>query len=71
MYIGIVIGFIGLLLIGDHIGRKALMLLCLSSLTIGLAITIFCANLTIAGIGLSICAAGCGASYNVCFMFLS
>lgn len=71
MYIGAVIGFIVLLLIGDHVGRKALMTLCISTLVIGMVVTLFCVNITMAGIGLCICAAGSGAAYNVCFMFLA
>ena len=71
MYIGAVAGFLALLIIGDHLGRKSLMGLTLLSFAIGMLITIFCFNITMAGIGLCLCAAGSGAAYNVAFMFLS
>ena len=71
MYIGAVIGFVAMLLIGGYVGRKTLMLLCLISFIIGMIVSLFCVNLMMVGIGLCICSIGATAGYNVCFMFLT
>ena len=71
MYIGNVAGFLGLTLVGDMLGRKMLMFVNLCICALGMTITIFCANLTMAGIGLFISTCGVQNAFNVCFYYIS
>lgn len=71
MYVGNVVGFLGLTLVGDMFGRKNLMLGNLIICALGLAITIFCANLTMAGIGLFISTCGIQNAFNICFYYIA
>lgn len=71
MYVGAVIGFLISAVIGDHIGRKSLIMLCLVLNGIGLTITIFCTSIEIAGVGLFISTIGIQNGFNVCFYFLA
>lgn len=45
MYVGTVVGFLGLTLAGDLVGRKLLMVVCLGINVAGLLLVIFCANI--------------------------
>lgn len=71
MYMGSVVGFLVMTLVGDLIGRKLLISLCMMLTVVGLIITIFCVNLTMAGIGLFIASVGIQDAYNVCFFFIA
>lgn len=64
-------GFLLSALIGDLIGRKLLIVLCMLTNALGLIITIFCSNLTMAGVGLFISTIGIQDGFNVCFYFLA
>ncbi len=71
MYVGNVVGFLGLTLVGDLFGRKNLMLGNLAIAALGLTITVCCANLTMAGIGLFISTCGIQNAFNICFYYIS
>ena len=71
MYVGNVVGFLGLTLVGDLFGRKTLMLGNLAICAVGMIITAFCANLTMAGIGLFISTCGIQNAFNICFYYIS
>ena len=55
MYVGNVVGFLGLTLVGDMFGRKNLMF----------------GNLTMAGIGLFISTCGIQNAFNICFYYIA
>lgn len=71
MYVGGVVGFFIFVLVGDLVGRKLLIVICMLTNAIGITITIFCSSLTMAGIGLFISTIGIQDSFNVCFYFIS
>ena len=71
MYIGNVVGFLIVALIGDLVGRKFLMMCNLITALVGLAITILCVNLTMAAAGLFLMTLGIQNSFNICFYFIS
>ena len=71
MYIGNVVGFLGVSIIGDWMGRKALMTGNLIITCLGVLITIFCASLTMAAAGLFLSTLGIQNAFNICFYFIS
>ena len=71
MYIGNVVGFLIVALIGDIVGRKFLMMCNLISALVGLAVTILCVNLPMAAAGLFLMTMGIQNSFNICFYFIS
>ena len=71
MYIGNVVGFLIVALIGDLVGRKFLMMCNLVAALIGLAVTIFSLNLTMAAAGLFLMTMGIQNSFNIWFYFIS
>jgi MFS family permease len=71
MYVGTVVGFLGLTLAGDLVGRKLLMVVCLGINVVGLLLVIFCANIEMAAFGLFLSTVGIQNAFNVCFYFLS
>lgn len=71
MYIGTVVGFLILSVIGDLFGRKLLLSICCGISALGMIITIFCANITMAGIGLFIASVGIQNAFNICFYFIA
>jgi OCT family organic cation transporter-like MFS transporter 4/5 len=71
MYVGTLVGFLLLTFVGDLLGRKLLLTICCSLGVVGLIITIFCANITMAGIGLFLATVGVQNSFNICFYFIS
>ena len=71
MYIGNVVGFLIVALIGDLVGRKFLMMCNLAAALIGLAVTIFSLNLTMAAAGLFLMTMGIQNSFNIWFYFIS
>jgi MFS family permease len=71
MYVGSVVGFLLMTLVGDLIGRKLLMTICMLMTVAGLTITIFCVNLQMAGAGLFLATVGIQDAYNVCFFFIA
>jgi MFS family permease len=71
LYLGNVIGFLGLTLGGGLTGRKNLMIISMGFLFVGLFITIFCVNLIMAGIGLFLACVGVQCGFNICFYFIS
>lgn len=71
MYVGNVVGFFGLTLVGDLMGRKMLMVVNLFLAAIGLTLTILCQSIMMAGIGLFIITCGIQNAFNVCFYFIS
>ena len=71
MYVGNVVGFLGLSLAGDLVGRKVLMVSNLVIALLGLVITIFCVSLTMAAAGLFLMTLGIQNSFNICFFFIS
>ena len=70
-YVGTVVGFLLLSFVGDLLGRKRLMIICMTSVVIGLVITIFCQSLVMAGVGLFIASVGVQNAFNICFYFIS
>jgi MFS family permease len=70
-YIGTVVGFLLLSFVGDLVGRKRLMTICMTGVVVGLVIAIFCQSLLMAGIGLFIASVGVQNSFNICFYFIS
>jgi len=71
MYVGNVVGFLCLTLVGDLFGRKNLLLGNLIIAAVGLAICIFCVNLTMAGVGLFISTCGIQNTFNICFYYIA
>lgn len=71
MYVGTVVGFLLMTLVGDLLGRKMLMTICMTMTVLGITITIFCQNLAMAGAGLFLATVGIQDAYNVCFFFIS
>lgn len=71
MYVGNVVGFLGLTLVGDLMGRKMLLVVNLFLVVVGLMLTIMCQTLTMAGIGLFITTCGIQNAFNVCFYFIA
>jgi MFS family permease len=70
-YVGTVVGFLILSFVGDLLGRKRLMIICMSGVVIGLVIAIFCESLVMAGVGLFIASVGVQNAFNICFYFIS
>ena len=70
-YVGTVVGFLLLSFVGDLLGRKRLMIICMSGVVIGLVIAIFCQSLAMAGAGLFIASVGVQNAFNICFYFIS
>ena len=70
-YIGTVVGFLLLSFVGDLVGRKRLMTICMTGVVVGLVIAIFCQSLLMAGIGLFIASVGVQNAFNICFYFIS
>jgi MFS family permease len=70
-YIGTVVGFLLLSFVGDLVGRKRLMTICMTGVVVGLVIAIFCQSLPMAGIGLFIASVGVQNAFNICFYFIS
>lgn len=71
MYVGTVVGFLLMTLVGDLLGRKMLMTICMAMTVLGITITIFCQDLAMAGAGLFLATVGIQDAYNVCFFFIS
>ncbi len=71
MYVGNVVGFFGLTLVGDWMGRKALLVANLLLTVIGMVLTSLCATIVMAGIGLFIITCGIQNAFNVCFYFIA
>jgi len=71
MYIGTVVGFLALTVLGDLLNRKLLMVSCLIINVIGLIIVIFSVNIVMAAIGLFFSTVGMSNAFNICFYFLS
>lgn len=71
MYVGNVVGFLAVTLVGDLMGRKRLMIGNLVVALIGLLITMFCISLPMAAVGLFLVTCGIQNSFNVCFYFIS
>lgn len=71
MYVGGVVGFLLMTVVGDLVGRKLLITVCMSLTVLGITITMFCSNLTMAGIGLFLATVGIQDAYNVCFFFIA
>ena len=71
MYIGNVVGYLGLSLLGDLTGKKKLMLINLATAILGLILTIFSVDLTMAGVGLFLSTLGIQNAFNICFFFIS
>ena len=71
MYVGNVVGYLGLSLIGDWMGRKVLMVGNLIIACLGVLITIFSVSLTMAAAGLFLSTLGIQNAFNICFFFIS
>lgn len=71
MYVGTVVGSLVLTMVGDLVGRKRLMIACLATNVIGLAIVISSVNIEMAAAGLFLSTVGVQTAFNVCFYFLS
>jgi len=71
MYVGAVVGFLALTVLGDLLGRKILMVSCLIINAIGLIIVIFSVNIVMAAAGLFLSMAGISNAFNICFYFLT
>ena len=71
MYVGNVVGYLIISLIGDLVGRKILMMSNLFITLIGMVVTIFCVNLAMAASGLFLITLGVQNAFNICFFFIS
>ena len=71
MYVGNVVGFLGMTLSGDLMGRKRLMLGNLFIAVAGLTIVLLSVNLTMAAAGLFLVTCGVQNAFNTCFFFVS
>lgn len=71
MYVGNVVGYLGLSLIGDLVGRKLLMVTNLFVVLLGMGVTLFCVSLTMAAAGLFLMTLGVQNAFNICFFFIS
>lgn len=71
MYVGGVVGFLLMIIVGDLFGRKSLITICMLMTVAGITVTIFCSSLTMAGIGLFLATVGIQDAYNVCFFFIA
>lgn len=71
MYVGAVVGFLISAVIGDHMGRKTLITLCLLLNLVGMTLTILAPTIVVAGVGLFISTVGIQNGFNVCFYFLA
>lgn len=71
MYVGDVIGFLCLTLVGDLMGRKMLLLGNMIAAAVGMLITIFCVNINMAGAGLFLVTGGLQNSFNMGFYFMA
>lgn len=71
MYVGNVVGFLGLTLVGDLMGRKMLLIVNLFLVVVGLMLVILCQSLIMAGIGLFVITCGIQNAFNVCFYFIA
>ena len=71
MYVGAVVGSLISAVVGDQMGRKQLVVLCMMLNLIGMTITIFAPTLLVAGVGLFISTVGIQNAFNVCFYFLA
>jgi MFS family permease len=71
MYLGNVAGFFIITLVGDFFGRKMLLVSNLLACVVGLLLTIFCVDLTMAAAGLFLMTLGIQNAFNVCFYFIS
>ena len=71
MYVGNVVGFLGLTLLGDIFGRKVLMMGNLILSLVGTVITLFANSMTMAGVGLFIITCGIQNATNITFYFIS
>jgi hypothetical protein len=71
IYLGSLVGNLSLAFIGGLMGRKALMLLSLLFLLLGLVLAIECSSLALAGLGLFLAVAGAQNSFTICFYFIA
>jgi MFS family permease len=71
MYVGGVVGFLLMIIVGDLFGRKSLITICMLMTVAGITVTIFCNSLTMAGMGLFLATVGIQDAYNVCFFFIA
>lgn len=71
MYVGAVVGYVLMTLVGDLVGRKSLLSICMCATVIGMGITIFCVNITMAGVGLFLATVGIQNAFNICFYFIA
>lgn len=71
MYVGNVVGYACMTLVGDLIGRKRLMLANLLICLLGLILTCLSSSILMAGISLLHMAFGVFNSFNLCFAFIA
>ena len=71
MYVGNVVGYLGISSIGDLVGRKLLMVTNLFIALLGMGVTLFCVSLTMAAVGLFLITLGVQNAFNICFFFIS
>lgn len=71
IYFGSLLSNLILAIIGDMLGRKALMLLSLLFLLFGLVLAIECRSLSLAGLGLFLAYAGAQGAFSICFYFIA
>lgn len=70
MFFGAAMGFLCLTLFGELVGRKLLMQINLGMHVLGMALTVFCANVYMAAAGLFLAAFGISNAYIICFYFI-
>ena len=71
MYAGSLLGVLFMSLSGDLLGRKTLILLNLIMMMIGMCLTIWCANLWMAGIGIGLCVFGGKNNFNLTVIYMT
>lgn len=70
MFFGACMGFLGLTLFGEAVGRKLLIQINLGSYVVGMTLTVFCANIYMAAVGLFFSTLGINNAYIICFYFI-
>lgn len=70
MFFGACMGFLGLTLFGEAVGRKLLIQINLGCYVVGLTLTVSCANIYMAAVGLFFSTLGINNAYIICFYFI-
>ena len=70
-FIGAIVGFFITGILGDNLGRRLTMMVCLSASLVGYLIVIFAGSLVAASVGLFVCGFGIETCFNLGLYFVS